>query len=45
MGRSDRVLAWLLVLPRLLGVRRYALTLIGVLGVAALFAFGPVLSW
>jgi 1-acyl-sn-glycerol-3-phosphate acyltransferase len=39
LWRSDRVLSWLLVLPRLLGVRRYALTLSG------LIAFGPVLSW
>jgi len=45
LWRSDRVLSWLLVLPRLLGVRRYALTLAGALGVAALVAFGPIVSW
>ncbi len=45
LWRSDRALAWLLVLPRLLGIRRYALTLLGVLGVAALFALGPLVSW
>jgi hypothetical protein len=45
MWRSDRVLSWLLVLPRLMGIRHYALTLAGVLGVAALIALGPVVSW
>jgi hypothetical protein len=39
------VLSWVLVLPRLLGIRRYALTLPGVLGVAALLALGPVVRW
>jgi 1-acyl-sn-glycerol-3-phosphate acyltransferase len=45
LWRSDRALSWLLVLPRRLGIRRYALTLAGVLGVAALIALGPIVSW
>ncbi|MCB9548262.1 MAG: 1-acyl-sn-glycerol-3-phosphate acyltransferase [Myxococcales bacterium] len=38
-----RALAWLLVLPRALGVKRWGLSLAGVLGAAALLALG--LPW
>lgn len=44
--RSGPWLPRLLVLPYLIGVRkRYPITLAGVLGVAALAAFGPVWTW
>jgi 1-acyl-sn-glycerol-3-phosphate acyltransferase len=45
LWRSDRWLARLLVLPYLLGMKRHPLTLLGVLGVALLFALGPIVSW
>lgn len=44
--RSRGLLPRLLVLPYVLGVRkRFPITLAGVLGVAALIAFGPVWTW
>jgi hypothetical protein len=45
LWRSDRVVPWLLVLPRLTGMKRFPVTLLGVLGAAALLAFGPVFNW
>jgi 1-acyl-sn-glycerol-3-phosphate acyltransferase len=44
--RSGKWLPRLLGLPYLMGFRkRFPLTLAGVLGVAALFAFGPIWTW
>jgi 1-acyl-sn-glycerol-3-phosphate acyltransferase len=44
--RSGRLLPRLLVVPYLVGFRkRFAVTLLGLLGAAALFAFGPVWTW
>ena len=44
--RSDRVLPWLLVLPRLFGIKRFPITLLGALGVAAVLAMAPgVVGW
>lgn len=40
LWRSDRVLAWLYVLPRLLGVKRYPLTLLAALGAILIAAVG-----
>jgi hypothetical protein len=45
LWRSDWLLPRLLVLPRLLGIKRYPLTVLGVAGVLALASFGPILSW
>jgi 1-acyl-sn-glycerol-3-phosphate acyltransferase len=46
LRRSGRLLPWLLVLPRLLGIRRrYPITLLGALATALLFALGPVANW
>lgn len=45
LWRSDRVVSWLLVLPRLTGMKRLPVTLLGVLGLSALLAFGPVFNW
>ncbi|UQA57456.1 1-acyl-sn-glycerol-3-phosphate acyltransferase [Polyangium aurulentum] len=42
--RSDRVLSTLLILPRLLGMKRFPLTLAGVLGAAAMACFGPIVN-
>lgn len=45
LWRSDRFLAWLYVLPRLLGVKRYPLTLLAVLGAVAIAGLaGPALG-
>lgn len=41
LWRSDRVLPWLLVIPRLAGVKRYALTLLGAIGVFVIVAARP----
>jgi 1-acyl-sn-glycerol-3-phosphate acyltransferase len=42
----SRILAWLFVWPRLLGVKRWPLSLLGVLGAAAIVAFVPgALAW
>jgi 1-acyl-sn-glycerol-3-phosphate acyltransferase len=45
LWRSDRVLPWLLILPRVIGMKRYALTLLGALGAALLLALGPMWTW
>jgi hypothetical protein len=45
LWRSDRVVPWLLVLPRLMGMTRFPVTLLAVLGLSALLAFGPVFNW
>lgn len=41
LWRSDHLLSWLLIVPRLLGFKRYALSLMGVIGAAAVFALRP----
>jgi 1-acyl-sn-glycerol-3-phosphate acyltransferase len=45
LWRSDEWMAKLLVVPALLGVKRHAVTLLGVLGLALLLAFGPFGNW
>lgn len=45
LWRSERILPWLLVVPRMMGMKRYALTLLGLLGVATLIALSPYLGW
>jgi len=45
LWRSERVLSALLVFPRLLGGRRFPLTLAAVLGAVAIFALGPMNIW
>jgi hypothetical protein len=45
LWRSDRWLAWLLILPKLMGMRRFPLTLLGVIGVAVLALLGPIWNW
>ncbi len=41
----SKILSTLLVFPRLMGVRRFPVTLLGVLGAAGLLGFGPSLGW
>lgn len=41
LWRSDHLLPWLLIGPRLLGLKRYALSLMGLIGVVAVFAWRP----
>jgi 1-acyl-sn-glycerol-3-phosphate acyltransferase len=41
LWRSERMLPWLLVVPRLSGMKRYALTLLGVLGCILIFLINP----
>lgn len=42
--RSRRVLAWLLILPRLIGLKRYPLTVLAVVGAAAIVVGLPELG-
>lgn len=46
LWRSDLVLPWLYLVPRLFGLKRYPLSLLGVLGAAAmLWLLPPLLGW
>ena len=45
LWRSDRWLARLLVIPALMGIRRFPLTALGIIGVALLALAGPIWSW
>ena len=45
LWRSERLLAWLLILPRVLGVKRYPLTLLGMAGAVAIGCLSSTLSW
>jgi 1-acyl-sn-glycerol-3-phosphate acyltransferase len=44
MVLRSRLLSWILVIPRLLGVRVFPLSLLGVLGIALVWIFGAQLS-
>ena len=46
LWRSQRLLAWLLVIPRVFGIKRFPLTLLGVIGALTIpLALGPSISW
>ncbi len=45
LWRSHFVLPWLLLVPRLLGLKRWGLTVLGAVGSVALALLGPRLGW
>lgn len=45
LWRSERLLAWLLVVPRVIGVKRFPLTLLGLLGAVGIGLLGPTVGW
>lgn len=44
LWRSELILAWLFVIPRVVGVKRFPVTLLGLLGAVALGFLGPVVG-
>ena len=45
LWRSEWLLPWLLILPRVIGIKRFPLSLFGLVGAVAIACLGPIAGW